>query len=78
MRGDERSQEEVIEEFARYVSPSRVATHRQMGFAMVPGPSRRRTRLGRGRVDGGGLMEPRIRYAQASDEDRASVSRRSR
>jgi hypothetical protein len=37
MRGDERSQEEVIEEFAHYVSPSRVATYRQMGLAMVPG-----------------------------------------
>jgi hypothetical protein len=37
MRGDERSQEEVIEEFARYVSPSRVATCRQIGFEMVPG-----------------------------------------
>jgi hypothetical protein len=37
MKGDERSQEEVIEEFSRYVSPSRVATCRRMGFEMVPG-----------------------------------------
>ena len=37
MRGDERSQEEVIEEFAHYVSPSRVVTYRQMGLAVVPG-----------------------------------------
>jgi len=37
MRGDKRSQEEVIEDFAHYVSPSRVATYRQMGFEMVPG-----------------------------------------
>jgi putrescine aminotransferase len=37
MKDDHRSQEEVIEEFAHYVSPSRVATYRQMGFGMVPG-----------------------------------------
>ena len=32
-----RSQEEVVEEFARYVSPSKVAAYRQLGFAIVPG-----------------------------------------
>src|SRR4030042_721864 len=37
MKDEHRSQEEVIEEFASYVSPSRVATYRQLGFAMVPG-----------------------------------------
>jgi len=37
MMGDNRSQEEVIEEFACYVSPSKVETYRQMGFAVVPG-----------------------------------------
>ena len=37
MKDEHRPQEEVIEEFARYVSPSRVATYRQIGFGMVPG-----------------------------------------
>jgi hypothetical protein len=64
MMGDERSQEEVIEEFAHYVSPSRVATYRQMGFEMVAG-----------RREGS-----RIRDwdGKRSFEDRALVSRRSR
>ena len=64
MRGDERSQEEVIEEFAHYVSPSRVATYRQIGFAIVPG-HREGSRI----WDWDG---------ERSFEDRALVSRRSR
>jgi acetylornithine/succinyldiaminopimelate/putrescine aminotransferase len=37
MRGDQRSQEEVIEEFASYVSPSKVRLFRQWDFGVVPG-----------------------------------------
>ena len=64
MRGDERSQEEVIEEFAHYVSPSRVATYRQMGFEMVPG-----------RREGSRMWDW---DGKRFFEDRALVSRRSR
>jgi len=64
MRGDERSQEEVIEGFARYVSPSRVATYRQMGFEMVPG-----------RREGSRIWDW---DGNRSFEDGALVSRRSR
>jgi len=64
MRDDERSQEEVIEEFGRYVSPSRVATYRQMGFEMVPG-----------RREGSRMWDW---DGKRFFEDRALVSRRSR
>ena len=64
MRGDKRSQEEVIEDFAHYVSPSRVATYRQMGFEMVPG-----------RREGSRMWDW---DGKRSFEDRALVSRRSR
>jgi hypothetical protein len=64
MRGDKRSQEEVIEDFASYVSPSRVATYRQIGFEMVSG-----RRSGSRMRDWDG---------KRSFEDRALVSRRSR